>query len=62
MKYDELLIVVFAVNVVFAGYCCAVADAKNLTGFLWFLGGLIFGPVALIAVAGMPVKENKSAK
>lgn len=47
----------------FAWLACAifswvVAREKQYSGFAWFLLGILFGPVALIATAGLP---NRSA-
>ena len=41
-----------------AFFCATVASAKNLSRFSWLVGGFFFGPIALIAVAGMPVKPE----
>ena len=41
-----------------AFYTTLIATAKNLWSFWWFVGAILFGPVALIAVVGMPVKEK----
>ena len=38
-------------------YCGVVADAKGYDGTAWGLGGLFFGLIALIAVAGLPDKK-----
>ncbi|HBP27914.1 MAG TPA: hypothetical protein DD666_00680 [Advenella kashmirensis] len=48
----------------FAGavFCSTVATAKNLNPLMWFLGGLLFPVIALIAVAGMPAALTKEEK
>ena len=33
-------------------FCGAIAEDKGHGGISWFLGGLFFGPLALIAVVG----------
>ena len=35
-------------------YCSHIAGAKKRSSGLWLLGGLVFGIVALIAIAGIP--------
>ena len=42
-------------------YTSAVAWEKGHSGKSWFLGGLVFGPIALIAAAGLPDKELRNA-
>ena len=37
----------------------AVGQAKGRDGFVWLLGGLLFGLFALIAVAGMPTRQEE---
>ena len=37
-----------------------VARSKDYNVFPWFLGGLFFGPIALISIAGMPDKKSKT--
>lgn len=37
-----------------AGFCAWLAEVKGRDGYLWILGGLLFGIVALIAIAGAP--------
>ena len=36
-----------------------VAGQKECNSFLWFIGGFFFGPLALIAVAGMPDRRAR---
>lgn len=43
-------------------YAATVASEKGYSGFRWGAGGFLFGPVALIAAAGLPVKESKMRK
>lgn len=40
----------------FAGH---VAAEKGRWGFIWFVWGVIVGPLALIATVGLPVKPPK---
>lgn len=42
-----------------AVFCANLAYAKKRNGFLWFLAGLAFSIIALIAIAGMPVKPSE---
>ena len=37
-----------------AGFCAWLAEVKGRDGFWWILWGLLFGIVALIAIAGAP--------
>ncbi len=36
-----------------------VADQKECNAILWFVGGFFFGPLALVAIAGMPDKRAR---
>jgi len=38
-------------------FCALVANEKGYSNVAWFFGGLIFGFIALIAVAGLPDKR-----
>ena len=54
--------VLFTSWAVVAWVACAfftvnVAASKNLSKFSWFIGALCFGPIALIAAAGMASKS-----
>jgi hypothetical protein len=42
-------------------YSATVADAKGYSTGAWFFGGLFFGVLALIAIAGMPVRPKLNA-
>ena len=35
----------------------SVANAKHCNGGLWLLGGLLMGPIAVIAAAGLPDRK-----
>ena len=58
---DELFgvfwVVLFFSGIISARLCAAVASAKGLESSGWGLAGFFFGPLALIAVAGMPDKR-----
>lgn len=45
------LIVLWLASAIF---CAWLAEVKGRDGYLWILGGLLFGIVALIAIAGAP--------
>ena len=47
------LIVCFVVGL----FVSNVAQEKGYNGFVWFIGGLCFSVIALIAVAGLPDKK-----
>ena len=38
-------------------YAGVIAASKNHNWFTWSLGGFVFGPVALIATAGLPDRK-----
>ena len=44
-------------GIISAGLCGSVANAKGLESSGWGMAGFLFGPLALIAVAGMPDKR-----
>ena len=41
-------------------YSGVVAEEKGHGGIAWFWGGLIFGPMALISVVGLPDRKLRS--
>lgn len=43
-----------------AGFCGTVAEEKGYSSGMWIFGGLLFGPLALIAVAGLPDKKLRN--
>lgn len=42
---------------IFGGFTARVAEAKGYSYGAWFCGGALTGFVALIAIAGMPMRE-----
>lgn len=36
-----------------------VANSKGYNGIFWFFGGVLFGPIALLSIVGMPDKSSK---
>tara|TARA_B100001989_G_scaffold191470_1_gene140401 strand:- start:1326 stop:1490 length:165 start_codon:yes stop_codon:yes gene_type:complete len=36
-----------------------VAESKNYNGYLWFVLGLFFGPIALLSIVGMPDQASR---
>tara|TARA_B100000401_G_C52190130_1_gene431953 strand:+ start:210 stop:482 length:273 start_codon:yes stop_codon:yes gene_type:complete len=36
-----------------------VANSKGYNGISWFFGGVLFGPIALISIVGMPDKTSR---
>jgi len=59
-KFSTLIIFVIPIltNIICAGFCSFLAGAKKRRNVDWFFWGLLFGPIALIAAAGMPVKRE----
>ena len=40
-------------------FTTTVANSKDYNGLTWFIGGFLFGPIALISIVGMPDKKSK---
>ena len=53
-----ILIVVYAFA--FGGYASTVAGAKGYSPILWGLGGVLFGPFALLAAVGLPDLKTRA--
>jgi hypothetical protein len=49
--------VVVVMWLAFAGLCAYIGSEKGRSGGGWFLGGLLFGIFALIAVACVPSRK-----
>ena len=47
------LLAVFFFWIPCAVFCGTIAEDKGHNGIAWFLGGLLFGPIALLAVAAL---------
>ncbi len=54
------MIALFIVWAASCGYAAVIASAKELNVPLWALGGFLFGPIALIAAAGMPDRRQRA--
>ena len=54
-----LVIVISLIWLPTAFFTANVAGQKECNAILWFIGGFIFGPLALIAVAGMPDRRTR---
>ncbi len=52
------IFILFIVCVVSGAYSGQVAAAKGYNVFAWFLAGFFFSFIALIAIAGMPMKPK----
>jgi hypothetical protein len=39
--------------------CASVAEAKNLSWPAWFVAAILCGPLALLALVGMPSRQNQ---
>ena len=55
--FPYLIGFIFA-GLVFGAFCRAVASEKGRSAASWYLLGFFFNLPALVAIAGMPVKEN----
>jgi len=44
---------------IFAAFSATIATAKNRSGFNWFVAGILFGPIGLLASMGMPVRRRR---
>jgi hypothetical protein len=53
-----LVAAIAAINIACGGFASFVAVEKNFSGGSWFFLGVLFGPIALLAVCGLPVKQN----
>ena len=40
-------------------FTTTVAESKNYNGYLWFVLGLFFGPIALLSIVGMPNQASR---
>ena len=54
---DTLLGLVFILWIPCGIYAGVIAASKNHNWLPWIVGGLVFGPVALIATAGLPDRK-----
>jgi hypothetical protein len=56
----EFFLVLLITAVVCSCYSNCLADSKGHNGGSWTIGGLLFGPLALVAAAGLPdLKQRK---
>lgn len=53
----ELLLSVLALACISAGLSCSIAYEKGWGSSNWLLAGLLFGPLGLIAAAGLPDRK-----
>tara|TARA_B100001121_G_C18278079_1_gene429374 strand:+ start:200 stop:466 length:267 start_codon:yes stop_codon:yes gene_type:complete len=53
-------IFIFIFWIVSALFCSLVAYEKGYSNVAWFFGGIVFGFIALIAVAGLPDKRLRN--
>jgi len=59
-SYVNTLLTIWGISgVIIGAFCAYVAKQKNREAMPWFIGGLFFSIIALIAIAGVPVLENK---
>jgi hypothetical protein len=48
-----------ALAIATGGFCCFLARAKDRDEVAWFFAGLFFSLIALIAIAGAPIRGEK---
>ena len=54
----RLFLLYFILGFITACYTAVVANAKGHNKFTWFAKALFFNLIALIAIAGMPIKQS----
>lgn len=54
----RLFLLYFILGFITACYTAIVANAKGHNKFTWFAKALFFNLIALIAIAGMPIKQS----
>ena len=63
---SEVPVITFVVIIVAAlasgGFCSWLAEEKGRSFGTWFLLGLLFGPLALLALVGAPVVESQQVE
>lgn len=57
----EIWIGLIVIWVACGGFAAYLASEKSRSGAAWFLLGLLFGPLALIAAAGVPSADVAAA-
>ena len=57
---EYFLIAFFFIWLPIGFFTTTVANSKDYNGLTWFLGGFLFGPIALISIVGMPDKKSKT--
>jgi Fe2+ transport system protein B len=57
-----LVVSYLACGIIIGGFCAFLAKAKNRDSAAWFFGGLFFSVIALIAIAGAPIKPPVTPK
>ena len=58
MNSDMLLLIVIAYSIVCGCYTMVVAEKKGYLAGGWFIAGLLFGIIGLIAAAGLPINSD----
>lgn len=57
MEIFDILPIVLILGVICGLYCGVVAGAKGYDSAIWFISGLLFGPLAFLASVGLPVRK-----
>tara|TARA_Y100001933_G_C18931901_1_gene535689 strand:- start:441 stop:668 length:228 start_codon:yes stop_codon:yes gene_type:complete len=56
---EYFLIGFFFIWIPIVFFTTTIANSKDYNGLTWFIGGFLFGPIALISIVGMPDKKLK---
>ena len=56
---EYFLIGFFFIWIPIVFFTTTIANNKDYNGLTWFIGGFLFGPIALISIVGMPDKKLK---
>ena len=59
---ESIFCLLVLLGIVSGFYSSKLASEKGYDTTLWFLGGLFFNIIALIAIAGLPVKNVEQEK
>jgi hypothetical protein len=52
-------LIIISINIVCEAICWLIAGKKNRRAGIWGVGGLIFGPFAVLLLLYLPKKEKR---